>query len=255
MLQQTQVERVIPKYRAFLKRWPTVRRLAAASRADVIRAWSGLGYNRRAVNLHRAAQAIVARHGGQIPRSVSGLKLLPGLGHYTSRAVAAFAFLSRDAFIDTNIRRILGRIFLNKHFPTVADDQRLLKIAATLVPSQTPDLWHHGLMDLGALICKPAPLCGICPLKTLCRSYPAILKQPQAKPRRLSVAFEGSDRFWRGIIVRLLTNQNAGLTVQELHRQIQGVGSLSRLRFQNLLNALKREGLIGQRGSVYRLGD
>lgn len=245
MLQQTQVDRVILKYRSFLKRWPTVRGLARAQRSEVIRFWSGLGYNRRAVHLHQAAQMIVSQHRGRVPRDVDALESLPGLGHYTARAVAAFAYRSREPFIDTNIRRILGRVFAGKHFAAIADDQHLLDIAGKFVPSQTPDLWHHALMDLGAMVCKPAPRCAECPLRLMCRSYPAILDHPQTRTPRRTEKFEDSDRYWRGYILRVLArpHRGRGVGLAALHRELAG---LPVLRLRKFLAALTRDGLVSQ---------
>lgn len=245
MLQQTQVDRVVPKYRALLKRWPSFQSLARARRSEVIRFWSGLGYNRRAVHLHRTAQTVVAKHGGRVPQAAAILESLPGLGHYTARAVAAFAFRNREPFIDTNIRRILGRVFLGKHFSAIADDRRLLGIAEKLVPSKTPDRWHHALMDLGALVCKPAPRCGECPLRIICRSYPAILNKPQSKPNRSKAAFRDSDRYWRGRLLRALAEAPPGRGVElaALHRAQVGL-PIDRLR--GLMADLERDGLVGR---------
>src|SRR5947209_3644935 len=108
MLQQTQVDRVIPKYLAFLARFPTLQTLASASTADVLRAWQGLGYNRRALNLKRTAEAVVREHSGKLPRTVEELEKLPGIGRYTARAVACFAFGVQVAVVDTNVRRVLS---------------------------------------------------------------------------------------------------------------------------------------------------
>lgn len=242
MLQQTQVDRVIPKYRAFLKRWPTVKGLARARRGEVLRLWSGLGYNRRAVNLHRAAQVIARDFHGRVPSTVNALEQLPGLGHYTARAVATFAFRQREAFVDTNIRRILGRVVFSKHHPTVADDTTLLAVAEKLVPSRRPDLWHHALMDLGASVCRPVPDCAVCPLRSMCSSYPAILGRPQRRTQRRSAPFAGSDRYWRGEVIRqLLAGPISQRTLADRVPSLKGV------RRKRLLATLERDGLVERR--------
>jgi A/G-specific adenine glycosylase len=175
MLQQTQVDRVIPKYLAFLETFPTLQALAAAPTAEVIRLWSGLGYNRRAVNLQRAARAVHEGHGGQFPRDVEALRRLPGVGPYTAGAVACFAFEQDVAFIDTNIRRVLRRALFGPDDATPAPTEReLLAAGHALVPPGQGWAWNQAIMELGALICTAAaPACRRCPLRTDCRAYAA----------------------------------------------------------------------------------
>src|SRR5579884_3405602 len=154
MLQQTQVDRVVPKYHAFLERFPTLRALAEAPTADVIRAWSGLGYNRRAVNLQRAAQAVVERHGGVMPRERAALEALPGIGRYTAGAIICFAYEQDAGFLDTNIRRVLHRVFYGPELPEErATPRELSALADELVPPGEGYEWNQALMELGALVC------------------------------------------------------------------------------------------------------
>lgn len=250
MLQQTQVDRVVPYYQAWFRRWPTVHALARARRSAVIRAWSGLGYNRRAVNLHRAAQVIMNQYRGRFPTTIVDLETLPGVGAYTARAIAAFAFKQRVAFIDTNVRRVLGRVLLGKPFPGVADDVVLLPQLHKRVPPRTPDLWHHALMDLGATVCLPRPRCAVCPLRRVCRAYPGVLhaRRPRRKP---SAAFRDSDRYWRGRIIRFLSQMGRqGETRSSLAWHLRPLVSPRRVR---LLSALVRDGLIVKRHGRYRL--
>ena len=134
MLQQTQVDRVIPYYERFLQRFPTARELANASTAEVIRFWSGLGYNRRAVNLQRAARAVTESLGGEFPRSLAALQQLPGVGAYTAGAIAAFAFEHDVAFLDTNMRRVVSRVVFGEEPGTDTPDATLMAAAETLVP-------------------------------------------------------------------------------------------------------------------------
>jgi A/G-specific adenine glycosylase len=174
MLQQTQVERVIPRYSAWLERWPTVGALAAAPLADVIRAWQGLGYNRRALNLHRAAQRIVA-HGWP-----HDLTELPGVGRYTADALARFAFDAPVLPVDTNVQRVLERTRGN------------------FGPASA-----HALMDLGATVCLARiPRCAVCPLQRTCpsrgRRYTALRRQSR---------FEGSFRQRRARALRLVAER------------------------------------------------
>jgi A/G-specific adenine glycosylase len=167
MAQQTQAARAGETWTGFMARFPTVGALAAATPADVLRAWQGLGYNRRGLNLWRAAGRIVEEFDGQVPHDVADLESLPGVGPYTARAVAAIAFGMPVGAVDTNVRRVLGRI--------VAGDERALSPAAmqgvadSAVPPDQPAAWTHALMDIGAMLCRPRrPACEPCPARTWC---------------------------------------------------------------------------------------
>ena len=168
ILQQTQVSRGGPAWQTFVTRFPTVEALAAATPADVLRAWRGLGYNRRALNLHRAARTIVDELGGRCPTDVAGLERLPGVGPYTARAIASIAFGTPVGAVDTNVRRVLGRAVGGGlgSLPAGA----LQAVADTVVPPDRPADWTPALMDIGSLLCRPrAPRCGACPVVDLCR--------------------------------------------------------------------------------------
>jgi len=182
MLQQTQVERVIPKYLAFLDAFPTLTALAAAPVSEVIRLWAGLGYNRRAVNLQRAACAVLDAHSGVFPHTVEALRALPGIGPYTAGAVACFAFEQDVAFIDTNIRRVLRRAMVGPDGSTPEPTEReLLASGAALVPEGQGWAWNQAIMELGALICTAAaPACRRCPLSAHCRAYAAWVAEDEA---------------------------------------------------------------------------
>ena len=170
MAQQTQISRVIPAWEAFIGRFPTVIALADASPADVLRAWQGMGYDRRALNLHRAARAIVAEHGGRVPSDIAALEALPGIGPYTARAVAAIAFGERVGAVDTNVRRVLGRALGLDGGAAAAAAPSLQTVADASVDPDRPADWTHAVMDLGATVCKPrTPLCGACPIAAWCR--------------------------------------------------------------------------------------
>ena len=146
MLQQTQVERVKPKYTAFLARFPTAAALAEAPTAEVIRLWQGLGYNRRAVNLQRAAQAVMRDHGGRFPATPAELRALPGIGDYTAGAVACFAFERDVVFLDTNIRRVVRRLFVGPDAQAQASDAELLQHAQAALPEGQGWAWNQALM-------------------------------------------------------------------------------------------------------------
>ena len=228
MLQQTQVSRVIPAYTAFLERFPTLRSLARTPLGDVLRAWSGLGYNRRARDLHRIAAA--SPHG--LPRDVAALDLLPGVGAYTAGAVACFATGSRVAFADTNIRRTLGRIVLGRD----VTEREAVAIDTELMPRDAAT-WHHALMDLGAAICVArAPRCDVCPVADLCRGRGRLY----ATPRKQQPAFATSDRRVRGRIVALL--RESEMSVVALRRAVGDE------RVPRLVSALVSEGLVERRG-------
>jgi A/G-specific adenine glycosylase len=183
MLQQTQVSRVEPRFRRWMKRFPTVGALAAAAPADAIAEWSGLGYNRRAVNLHRAAVAVVER--GGFPRSPEQLRELPGVGPYTAAAVACFAFGAQIAAPDTNARRVLERAFGDPDTPPP--------------PGRAYD-WNQALFDLGSQVCiARRPRCGICPLAGGCPS-----RGRTFAPQRRQSKFEGSFRQRRSLLLRRL---------------------------------------------------
>ena len=231
MLQQTQVDRVIPYYHAFLDRFPTVETLAAAPTAEVIRLWSGLGYNRRAVNLQRTAQAVVSEHGGIFPRDLDALRALPGIGPYTAGAISAFAFEADAAFVDTNMRRVLHRLFFGEDVPVqTASDKEILAVAAAVVPPGKGWEWNQALIEFGALQCTARkPACVICPLQASCRAYPGIQTVLAGLPRgvrkKQEPAFAGSNRYFRGRVVDVLRNvaqdESSGVTLRELGLQVR----------------------------------
>ncbi len=170
MLQQTQVERVLEYYARFLRQYPTVRDLAAAHPARVRESWDGLGYYARARNLHAAAQEVVDVHRGRFPRTVEGMRALPGVGRYTAGAVASFAFGQTAPVLDTNVRRVLSRIFVRRR-PASASalDRRLWAMAEAVIPEGEAWAFNQALMDFGATMCTArSPKCPACPLRSLC---------------------------------------------------------------------------------------
>ena len=202
MLQQTQAPRVVPKYESFLSRFPTVAACAMASVGEVVDEWAGLGYNRRAVFLHRMAVTVVERHEGKIPDDIDALLALPGVGAYTARAVLAFAFERDIAVVDTNIGRVLAR--LSGHRLRVSDAQQL---ADRLVPRGGGWEWNQSMLDLGALVCvAQSARCVHCPVRSDCRwrgqgDDPA---RASAGVSRGQSRFAGSDRQGRGRLVDAL---------------------------------------------------
>lgn len=204
MLQQTQVERVIPKWHAFLDVFPTPADCAAASLGDVLRLWQGLGYPRRARNLQAAATVTVERHDGRLPDDLDALLGLPGIGPYTARAVLAFAFERDVAVVDTNIARILARTAGERLTPKRAQTR-----ADGAVPEGQGWVWNQVLMDLGATLCRPTPKCVECPLAGSCVWRLAGYPEPDPAAGSAGVSgkqarFEGSDRQARGRVLAAL---------------------------------------------------
>jgi A/G-specific adenine glycosylase len=205
MAQQTQVGRVGPAWAAFMTRFPTVDSLAEASPAEVIRAWAGLGYNRRALNLRAAAQVIVARHGGNVPADLAQLEALPGVGPYSARAVGSIAFGMEVAAVDTNVRRVVGRIVMGHEAVPAAE----LQLAANeLVPNGRAADWTHAVMDVGATFCgMREPCCTDCPARTWCRFAGTPLGTARLVPAAVTspaALFPSSQRWLRGRIVARL---------------------------------------------------
>jgi len=206
MLQQTQASRVVPAFRSFLRRFPTVHALAAASRRDVVREWGGLGYNRRAVRLSEAARAIVRDHGGRIPRETATLRELPGVGPYTAAAVASLGFGQAVAVVDTNVRRVVARVLvgIDGH---EAPARQVWALADAWLDRDDPITWNQAVMDLGREVCRPNPRCDACPLARVCR-----FRLAGAVPGRGSSRqgpFEGSGRQVRGAVVRALRSRSS----------------------------------------------
>jgi A/G-specific adenine glycosylase len=173
MLQQTQVDRVQGYYKRFLKEYPTVQDLAAAPPARVRDSWDGLGYYARARNLHAAAQRIVENHGGRFPRRLEEVKALPGVGRYTAGAVVSFAYGEPAPILDTNVRRVLSRVFIRRRPSSPAAlDRRLWALAEAIVPPEHAWEFNQAIMDLGATVCVARnPRCPQCPLRQICAYY------------------------------------------------------------------------------------
>jgi A/G-specific adenine glycosylase len=206
MAQQTQLSRVVPAYRRFLDRFPTPAACAAAPLGEVLRAWQGLGYNRRARNLHRAAQAVVADHGARVPSDLAGLLALPGVGDYTARAVLAFAFDADVGVVDTNAGRVVARAVAGRPVRP-GEAQRLVD---AMVPPGRGWSFGQALLDLGSGICVAGvPRCGVCPVRRRCRWAAAGRAGPDPAVGSAGVSapqsrFVGSDRQGRGRLVDAL---------------------------------------------------
>lgn len=214
MLQQVQVVRAIPFWVAFLGRFPTPSTLAEAPLSDAIRVWGDLGRYRRIVNLHRTARLLVEQHGGQVPADPAVLVTLPGIGVYTAGAVACFAFERDEAFLDTNIRRVVERVFVGATAGELGANtlsKLVERVARDAVPPGGAWVWNQALMDLGATVCTARkPGCDRCPVATWCRARPGIgdaLAARDAERRerpRPAYRYQGSDRFYRGRVLATL---------------------------------------------------
>jgi A/G-specific adenine glycosylase len=240
MAQQTQIGRAASKLAAFLDRFPSVQALAVAAPADVLRAWRGLGYNRRAIYLQRAAQVIVSEHGGTVPGDVAALERLPGVGPYTARAIAAFAFGSTVAPVDTNVRRVIRRLVGAAEPP---QDRVLQALADAAAIGDRPADWTHAVMDLGATLCRPrSPRCGECPLRVWCRS--AGLREPSELERTTrkhgTAPFPSTTRWLRGQLLDRLRDAppNAWTTMHG------PVGEHEEGAVRQALETMAREGLL-----------
>jgi A/G-specific adenine glycosylase len=188
MLQQTQVATVIDFFERWIKRFPDFAALSAASEADVLHAWQGLGYYSRARNLHRAAKIVMEKHRGNFPHDLDTIRTLPGIGRYTAGAVATFAFDASTPIVDANIARVLTRLLdFRQPIDTTAGREALWQAASRLVPKKGAGIFNEALMELGALVCLPRPKCDACPVRGFCEARdPESL--PVKKPRRKTVA-------------------------------------------------------------------
>ncbi|WP_420446642.1 A/G-specific adenine glycosylase [Candidatus Poriferisodalis sp.] len=249
MLQQTQVERVLPYFESFVERWPTPQRCAEAALSEVLAAWQGLGYPRRARNLRRTATLITQRHGGEVPSGLDDLGDLPGIGPYTARAVQAFAFGIDTGVVDTNVGRILAR--WTGHRLTASQAQR---IADELVPAGEGWSWNQAMMDLGNRICtKRTPRCRDCPVRKWCAWAGSQGPDPADRSAGVSTRqapYEGSDRQARGRLLAALSECEIGRAHAAAAMDLEH----DEIRVQRLVSELIAEGLITADGDQLRLG-
>lgn len=229
MLQQTQADRVVPKYKAFIKKFPTLVRLSEAPLSEVLIAWQGLGYNRRAKMLHACARAIMSEHKGVFPRTFQELTHLPGIGPYTASAVLAFAFNTPVTLIETNVRSVYLHHFFTETFEVT--DELLLPLIERTASKDSPRDWYYALMDYGSFI-----------------------KKAHGNPNQRSAhhvkqsAFKGSDREIRGALIRLLTK--SAFTRSSLLRELR---AFEDIRVDAQLQKLMGEGMIEKKARTYQL--
>jgi A/G-specific adenine glycosylase len=214
MLQQTPVARVEPIWLAWVARWPTPSATAAASAADVLRAWGKLGYPRRAKRLHECATAIATEHDGAVPADVETLLTLPGVGAYTARAVACFAYGMRVPVVDTNVRRVMARV-VHGRADSAASVRDLEDVAALLPDTPAAPEFSVALMELGATVCTArSPRCGLCPL-TACAWRSSGYPEPVAPVRRVQ-RYAGTDRQVRGRLLDVLRDSDSPVSRAQL---------------------------------------
>jgi len=241
LAQQTQAARAAAAWPRFLERFPDVHALAAAAPAEVLRAWQGLGYNRRALALQRTARAVEERGGW--PDTVEDLAGLPGVGPYTARAVACFALERRVAPVDTNVARVLARSLAGADPAQLTPAARQCLADRAMAPGH-PWAWSSALMDVGALHCRPQPRCEGCPLEPSCRwrALGPAAPPPRARPQ---APFATSDRRWRGAVVRVLAGAPGGLDRAALADAVQAAAADRPAGwFEALLARLEAEGMV-----------
>jgi A/G-specific adenine glycosylase len=251
MLQQTPALRVIEPLAEWLRRWPTAADLAAEPAGEAVRAWGRLGYPRRALRLHACAVAIVERHGGVVPDSVDCLLALPGIGDYTARAVAAFAYGKRHPVVDTNIRRVLARAVGGQAQPAPPSTARDLAAMDALLPedAQAAQRFNAGMMELGAVICtSSSPHCDDCPIAELCAWRQAGYPRYTGARRAVQKRYEGSDRQVRGVILHELRAADGAVASVRLQQLWPDAAQRDRA-----LASLVADGLAVAVGDSYRL--
>ncbi len=254
MLQQTQVDRVIDFYQRWLERFPTWQSLARATTRDLLDAWAGLGYNRRALMLREAARQVVA-HG--IPRSVEAWQALKGVGPYTAAAVHAITARKRLVVIDTNVRRVAGRVFLGIPYPRLEDDPAVKRALDRQVPKKDA-YWElpQALMDFGTALCTPkSPTCAICPLRDICKSSKKFLRgtageKPRVESRERKHRNKPfPDRIYRGRILAAVRTGTAR-TIATLGPKIDPTfhAQHDRTWIRAMITRLVKDGMLQQRG-------
>ena len=250
MLQQTPVERVRGPWQRWLERWPTPASLAVAPPGDAVRAWGRLGYPRRALRLHQAAQMIMNDFGGQVPEDHESLLTLPGVGPYTAAAIRSFAYGRREIVLDTNVRRLLSRLAWGVAYPSSTSTRQEQALADELAPSnaQRAARWAIASMELGAMVCRARnPICNSCPVATLCAwrrsGYPAWVGSP-----RRAQPYVGTDRQCRGALLAVLRASDEPIPDRDLAKAWQD----SRQR-DRALASLVQDGLVVATGNRWSL--
>jgi A/G-specific adenine glycosylase len=250
MLQQTQASRVVPVWRRWVSRWPAPADLAAEAPGEAVRAWGRLGYPRRALRLHEAAEAMVERHGGEVPSDHAELLRLPGVGTYTAAAVATFAFGARHPVLDTNVRRVIARAVDGMAQPPPNATAAEVRRASGLVPDEPPAArtWAVAAMELGALVCLArSPRCTACPVADIC-AWRLAGRPAYVGPARRTQRYLGTDRHVRGLLLAVLRDATDVVSVDELATVWPEEARRSRA-----LGGLIADGLVEPLPNGYRL--
>ena len=238
MLQQTPVDRVLPEWSAWLRRWPQPSSLAAENSGEAIRAWGRLGYPRRALRIHEAATRIASEHDDLVPADDAALRALPGIGEYTAGAVRAFAYGQRALALDTNVRRVIARHDHGRAFPEPSITRAESTYADSIQPTRTGAAWMAAVMELGALVCTARqPACERCPVASTCRWL--ALGRPEGPAPRRQPKYAGSDRQARGALLAVL--REAGGPVRQANLDLAWPDAAQRAR---ALDGLVADGLV-----------
>ncbi|NDF11055.1 MAG: A/G-specific adenine glycosylase [Actinobacteria bacterium] len=246
MLQQTPVNRVLPVWEAWMKKWPTPKHLAKAKKSDVIKHWGRLGYPRRALRLHETSKIITTKYRGSIPKTLPELRELPGVGEYTAAAIYSFAYGKRALVLDTNIRRVFARAIDGKEYASLTLNNKERTKREKLMPREA-SLWAAATMELGATICTArSPQCEICPIAQSCvwrfKGYPK-----SRAPKRKTQAWHGTDRQCRGTILNYLREKDRGT-----RSQFEKLWS-DKKQLEKALKSLETDGLIERRAKSFTL--
>ena len=246
MLQQTPVNRVLPVWEVWMKKWPTPKHLAKAKKSDIIKYWGRLGYPRRALRLHETSKIITTKYRGSIPKTLPELRELPGVGEYTAAAIYSFAYGKRALVLDTNIRRVFARAIDGKEYASLTLNNKERTKREKLIPREA-SLWAAATMELGATICTArSPQCEICPIAQSCvwrfKGYPK-----SRAPKRKTQAWHGTDRQCRGTILNYLREKDRGT-----RSQFEKLWS-DKKQVEKALKSLETDGLIERRAKSFTL--
>jgi len=259
MLQQTQVDRVIPKYQKFLETFPTIEALEKAPLSQVIELWAGLGYNRRAVNLQAMAKQVTEEYQGRMPKRIEQLQTLKGIGPYTASAVACFAFAQDVPVIDTNIRRIMDRYYGNEERSGKQREQITFENTKKSVPNGKGVAWNNALMDFGSLVCTAKnPQCASCPLKNDCnffRELQTLTPEQQKKifeTTKKQPSFKHSTRYYRGQILKLI-RENKTIEEEIVLTHILKEEKLDKTTAKKLIQDLMNDQLLEKNNTKLQL--
>ncbi|MBI4547817.1 MAG: A/G-specific adenine glycosylase [Ignavibacteriae bacterium] len=258
MLQQTQVSRVQEKLPLFLKKFPAFQQLAQASRADVIRAWQGLGYNNRAVRLLSLVKIVVNDYQGKLPSNIEKLQQLPGIGRYTAHAIVCFAFKKRVPVVDVNIQRVLSRLFWKMSAPfQMKRSEDIWRFAEKILPRDA-FRWNQALMDLGALVCTARqPSCTVCPVAEFCTSSNRIgtvkQKRSMVSKKKSEPTYDGiPQRIWRGRLVEIFrcVNGKGTISMPHLGKAIKPTFTKREVPWlDRLVQTLQQDGIVDRVGN------